>query len=235
MTVVYYTANQLKPQFHDKTKELLLEAIGDLPLISVSQAPMDFGENIFVGQLRHHPYNIYRQLLIGAMAAKTKYIACAEDDVLYPKEHFTEARPEPGVFLYDLNRWGIHTWTVPVYSHRPGRECLHSMICERDTLMAALEERFHKYPTIEHVPPYPNHPDMPWFPEPGRMEKALGVTIQRKDSWKCSAPSVVFTHPESTGFRLVHGKRKAHGKQQVEVLKPWGRAENILKLYKESG
>ena len=43
LTVVYYTSNWLdtnNPYFLENTKKQLLTAIGDLPLISVSQKPM---------------------------------------------------------------------------------------------------------------------------------------------------------------------------------------------------
>jgi len=49
LTIVYYTANYINKWFADQTKKTLLEAISGLPLISVSQKPMDFGENICVG------------------------------------------------------------------------------------------------------------------------------------------------------------------------------------------
>ena len=75
LTVIYYTANYLNNRFADRVREQLIRAIGQTPLISVSHKPMDFGENICVGDIGRSVYNIYKQVLIGARAAKTKYVA----------------------------------------------------------------------------------------------------------------------------------------------------------------
>jgi hypothetical protein len=56
------------------------------------------------------PENFYRQLLKGCKVATTPYIAIAEDDTLYNKEHFNCFRPEMNVFGYNLNRWSVATW-----------------------------------------------------------------------------------------------------------------------------
>ena len=48
LTVIYYTANKISDHFAAHTMRHLLTSIGDLPLITVSQMPMTFGENICV-------------------------------------------------------------------------------------------------------------------------------------------------------------------------------------------
>jgi hypothetical protein len=54
----------------------------------VSQKPLDFGENICVGDVGMSSHNIRRHILIGAKNANTDYVALAEDDALYPEDHF---------------------------------------------------------------------------------------------------------------------------------------------------
>lgn len=88
LTVIYYTNNQEKPAFAERIRQVLLGVIGDLPLISVSQEPMDFGRNICVGKVGSSSQNAYRQLQIGAQEAKTTYICTAEADFIYPREYF---------------------------------------------------------------------------------------------------------------------------------------------------
>ena len=68
LTVIYYTSNWLdthNPYFLENTKKQLLRAIGDLPLISVSQKPIVFGQNICVGETGRSHLNLYRQILEG--------------------------------------------------------------------------------------------------------------------------------------------------------------------------
>ncbi|HJY98674.1 MAG TPA: hypothetical protein VJ227_03100 [Patescibacteria group bacterium] len=88
LTVIYYTSNRENPAFEKKVKENLLKVIGDLPLISVSQKPIYFGENIVVGDVGVSVQNAFRQFQIGAQHAKTPFVIAAEADTLYPKEYF---------------------------------------------------------------------------------------------------------------------------------------------------
>ena len=76
LTVVYYTCNAIPNKFAHNMQEQLLKATEGIPIISVSHIPMQFGNNIKVDLERNH-FNIYRQALIGAKEAHTKYIAYA--------------------------------------------------------------------------------------------------------------------------------------------------------------
>ena len=87
-TVVYYTGHREKFSFEKKIQDKLVETIGDLPLISVSQKPLSLGKNICVGDVGSSAHNAFRQLQIGAEAAKTKFICTAESDYLYAPEYF---------------------------------------------------------------------------------------------------------------------------------------------------
>ncbi len=173
LSVIYITANVLPGDFANAAQGILLEAIGKLPLISVSQKPMDFGLNIDVGdEVRSH-VNIYRQALIGADAAKTKYIAIVEDDCLYAPAHFAY-RPKKALFAYNLGYWNIYTWQNPAIYNYKGRKNLGFLICDRLAFIGAMEERFNKYPDEADV-----NKDI--WAEPGKYERQLGVTPQETE------------------------------------------------------
>jgi HJR/Mrr/RecB family endonuclease len=70
----------------------LKEAVYNNPVISISREPMDFGTNLIQEETKDKS-NIFRQVLRGAKLAQTEYIAIAEDDTLYPPEHF-KLRPK---------------------------------------------------------------------------------------------------------------------------------------------
>lgn len=93
-TVIYYTANTEIEPFASNIRKRLLSVIGDLPLISVSQKPLDFGKNICVGEVGMNEFNEWRQVLIGCEEAKTPFILVAEADALYPPEYFNFIPPE---------------------------------------------------------------------------------------------------------------------------------------------
>lgn len=88
LTVIYYTADYEKPELLVRVRQTLWTNKGDCPLISVSQSPLDFGQNICVGGQVTSTQNTYRQFQLGAMQAATKWVCTAEDDCLYPPEYF---------------------------------------------------------------------------------------------------------------------------------------------------
>jgi len=234
LTVIYYTSNYLddhNPHFLKNTKEQLIKAIGDLPLISVSQKPMNFGTNICVGDIGRTHLNIYRQILIGAKAAKTKYVAMAEDDILYSFEHFHTYLPEKDRFAYNMCKWSIYSWTnPPMYSFKANRVVVNSLICKRDQLVSALEERFKKFEELLKKGKLEEDINHIWG-DPGRYEKNLGVTIHETEEFWTTTPNIVFSHPDAVGYGVL-GTRKRLGDLRATEIPVWGKAEDILKLWK---
>ncbi|OGK52583.1 hypothetical protein A2966_03520 [Candidatus Roizmanbacteria bacterium RIFCSPLOWO2_01_FULL_41_22] len=226
ITVIYYTANVINEHFANNIRAQLLSAIGGLPLISLSKKPLNFGTNICEGETERSIINVYRTLLVGAKAAKTKYIAFCEDDTLYPDEHFHYHLPPPDTFAYNMTRWNIHSWSNPTF-YLVTRRILATLIAPRELFIEAIEERFAKYPDLSLLP-------VQWMGEPGRnnYEKALGVTQRKSEGFNTYNPLVVFSHPDSYGFQ-THGRRKKVGKIRALEIPYWGTAEQVMKLYKK--
>lgn len=232
LTIVYYTSNYLEtanPYFLNNTKKQLLRAVDGLPIVIVSQKPTLFGDNstnVVMGDIGRSHLNIYRQILEGCRHAKTKYVAMAEDDILYSWEHFHSEVPKADYFLYDMNKLSLFTWTKPpVYSFRHNRMVVNQLIAPRKLLIDALEERFNRYPDESKV-------DLRVWGDPGRYERQLGVTIRPTDTFMCTCPSIVFSHKDAYGY-LTQGKRKRLGDLRILEIPFWGRAEDVLKLYYE--
>ncbi|KKU03350.1 MAG: hypothetical protein UX88_C0039G0006 [Candidatus Woesebacteria bacterium GW2011_GWC2_47_16] len=233
LTVIYYTSNYLdthNPYFLENTKKQLLKAIDDLPLISVSQKPIAFGQNICVGDIGRSHLNLYGQILTGAKAAKTKYVAMAEDDILYSYEHFHAYLPDKDRFAYDMNKWSIFTWTrPPLFSFRNNRKVVNSLISPRDMLVEALEERFARVEKLKQEGQKEEDIIHHWG-DPGRYEDKLGVTVRETEEFYSGVPNIVFSHPEAFGY-LSRGTRKKLGDIKAIEIPYWGRAEDVLKLY----
>ena len=226
LTVIYYTSNLISDYFANNVRGRLLLSIGDLPLISVSQKPINFGENIYVGPLGQHVFNLYQQILIGTKAAKTKYVAMAEDDVLYSPGSFTFHTPTPGVFAYNQNVWCIYTWVKPAVFSFKDRINLYSLICERELFIEAMEERFAKWPDDSKI-------SIGHFAEPGKYEGRghLGVTERKiKKLWSPTS-NIAFSHQSALSF-LNMGTRKRLGSLQSFEVPYWGRAKDIIKEYR---
>ena len=223
ITAIYYTANHVSEFFGENVRKILLKSIGNIPLISVSQKPMNFGENICVGNIGRSAYNIYKQILIGAKAAKTKYISLCEDDILYTPGYFTSFRPEKDIFAYNYNRWGIYTWSKPPIFSRKDRIVTSQLIAMRQSVINALEKRFDKHPD-------PNNFPAKYFGEIGKHDKSLGVSNNITQTFLSPEPNIMFSHEYALGFEGL-GRKKRHGDIRVDSLEPWGKAEDVLKLF----
>ena len=87
-TILYYSSGRENPDFEQRIIDSLLEVSGDLPIVSVTQQPLNLGKNICVGDVGASGFNLFRQILIGLKEVVTKYVISAEADSLYPKGYF---------------------------------------------------------------------------------------------------------------------------------------------------
>jgi hypothetical protein len=240
LTVIYYTANRISQRFADVVRAELFAAVcfpwpfGQLmPIVMVSHESIQHGPyswpddvvatNIVVGDVRPSIWQVYQNILIGAKAASTPYVACCEDDTLYVPEHFTY-RPPLDTFAYNENRVVITRKLsddgkrrVAFYYYRP-RTQMAMCIAPRALLIETLEEKFAKYPT---PPASTDVAKKAGWGEPGRYEKNLGLTPRKLERFHWTErPNVTFNHSES-----LMGRRAV---QETDVLydtvEPWGDA-----------
>ncbi|MCJ7646070.1 hypothetical protein MUO65_04085 [bacterium] len=224
LTIIYYTANVLNENFAEKVRRQILIAAGDLPIISVSKKPLDFGTNICVGETERSSVNIFYAILRGSKEAKTKYLALAEDDVLYSPGHFYSYRPPDDTFAYNLSKWTFLTWKRPPFFSLKFRRTLATLIAPRDLMIEYIEERFSKYPDISAVPEA-------IIPEPGRgYEKNSGYANRKAEDFYTYEPVVIFSHPQALGWRYL-GKRKRAGIIRAYDIPYWGTAQRVLEDY----
>ena len=225
ITIVYYTANRISQYFATHTLKNLIKVANGIPIIAVSQLPLPASYDYFtivIGDIGQSYLNIYKQALQGAKAAKTKYIALAEDDILYGSDHFIN-RPNPGKFAYDMNVQAIYTWVKPPIFSRKNRRNLYTLICERELFIEAMEERFAKYPDESNI-------NLGYWSEPGKYEKYLGVTVRETEQFFSAVPNVAFSHENAVSYQNL-GNRKKLGDQRTEEIPYWGKASDIMKLY----
>lgn len=220
ITIIMLTANRVPKKWAEFHKENLIEAAGASPIITISREPLDWGINLLDTQT-YGISNIYFQMLRGAKEATTDYIAVAEDDTLYPKEHF-EYRPPLDTFAYNMNRFGLFTWRKPTYFWKD-RMSNSTLIAPRKLAIEALEERFAKYPNGT-----PSH----FTGELGRanIEEKLGVT-KRKTIWFSTEISVVRIDHELGIDHLSRTHRKGMGILRAYDIPYWGQAENLVKKF----
>ncbi len=221
LTILYLTASQIPENFAKYQRKVLLEAIDEYPLISVSRVPLNFGKNMIDTGIKG-PDNIYRQMLNGAKIAETDYIAIAEDDVLYHKAHFNFYRPDKNTFAYNQNRFALFNWGTPTYSWR-NRKSNCSLIAPRGLMIEALEERFAKYP--KSIP-------SKLVGELGRekVDRHLGVTIRESVEVFSEISIIQINHRDASDSTQIR-RSKNLGPIKAYDIPFWGKASELIKHY----
>lgn len=229
LTILYYTANRISDHFAWAIRSNLMacHVYDQRPLVSVSHKPIGLGwDSIIVGDVPPSIYQVYRNILIGAKAATTPYVACCEDDTMYAPGHFMH-RPPLDTFAYNHMRYVI---TRRASDDGQGRHAFYYFrertqmamcIAPRELLIETLEERFRKYP--EPVP-HEVAKKTGWG-EPGRYEKNLGLTPRKLEYFRSAQPNVTFNHGDS-----LMGRRAVKPDDIIaQSIEPWGEANALWK------
>jgi hypothetical protein len=220
LTVMFLTVNKVPEKWAAYHKKVLLEAIKDRPLITVSKEPMPDLPGINIIQEEEPSYsNIYLSMLKAARLAETPYVAMAEDDTLYHHSHYDKFRPPMDTFAYNRTRWSLFTWREPTYNMRD-RISNCSFIGPTKLTIEALEERFDKYP---EGTPHRRTGEL----GKERLDKMLGLTIRKRMDFNTVTPVIQFNHDYGTDESMV-SHRKAMGPIRAYDLPHWGHARDLL-------
>lgn len=216
ITLLYYTSNVLWEECAINVRKDLLDITGNkIPIVSVSQKPIDFGTNICVGAIGQSYYNCYKQILTGAKTIRTKYIACCEDDTLYSMEHFSH-RPLKNRFSYNQNMW--YTEEDQYFNKFDAGMC--TCIVETQLLIETLEPRFKIYPT-----PLPKDSrKQRYFQEPGKNDGKFGIYNAVIEYFKTKIPILTFNYFAGLGGKKISVATKPIVKTYLE---PWGDCKTL--------
>lgn len=222
LTVIFLTNNEVPGEWMKFHNKVLLEAIDGAELIVLSRTDMNIGDINVLQDKPRSLSNIYWQLLRGAKMAKTPYIAIAEDDTLYSKEHF-RYRPKGFTVAYNMCHWSLFTWWEPRYSWR-NRRGNYSMIGYRGAVIKALEERFNKWPsgTPDNITGELGRP---------MVERNLGVSHLEAEEFETTVAIVNINHDKVASDDLQRRHRKEWGPIQALDIPHWGRAKDLIKYW----
>ena len=220
LTLLYCTASLIPEFTAEKIRSHLLKVTkGKYPIVSVSQKPLSFGQNICVGEIGQSNYNFFKQMLIGAKEVKTKYAVCVDDDTLYVPEHFARRPSSENVFIYNTNVWFAGSKIFWRQKDMSGMSC---HICPTKALINNLIPRFEMYP----APPR----DLRHWGEPGKFDTEFGIPNAKVETFKTELPIVTFEFRGS-----LNGKRKRFGLKDpnnyTDNLKPFGNAKKLRREY----
>ena len=206
-TIIYYTAQIERNGFESKVIENIKRVKGDIPVISVSQRPLDFGKNICVGEVGHSYANAFRQALIGCYEAKTPFVAMAESDCLYPKGYFDfKPQDREAIYNYD-NAWVL--WAK--YKKYFKKEQTHgSVMYGREFAIKVFEE------ALKGLPKWNS----------GRVDFTLYKPEYKQIEFG-GLPVINIKTDDAPNKGVWLEKRVA----KTDTLPEWGKASDLLKQY----
>ena len=139
--IIYYTDNRLRKSLFLLAQRYIAEA--NLPIVSCSLKPIEFGENIVVeNALRSYP-TMALQILTALEKSTAKYVFFCEHDVLYHKSHFDFIPPTDDIYYYNINnyRWWFGHDTAITYD---GLTSLSGLCCNRELAIRHYKYRLKK-------------------------------------------------------------------------------------------
>lgn len=106
--LVYYTNNSPADNIFLGCQKQLNRCMAEwhFPIISVSQKPIDFGQNIVVN-FESSVLSMFKQIVIGLEACNTEAVFLIEHDVLYHPSHFDFTPERKDRFYYNRNMWHV--------------------------------------------------------------------------------------------------------------------------------
>jgi len=145
VTCIYCTSNREAPEFEQRIKDNILKNCGGLPIVSVSQKPIDFGKNICVGDdVGVSGFNFFRQSLIACENAKTKFVLSIEADTLYPPDYFEFVPPRDDVCYRNSNLY-VMAHKRPIFWKKE-EGATHAQIVGREFYIETLSKLFEGAP-----------------------------------------------------------------------------------------
>lgn len=196
LSIIYSSAHKIPEKFAENVREQLYKAAGEYPIHENHCSPETSSIT-----------NYYNSLLGVAREITTPYIAFAEDDTLYPDEHFNQRPSDLNTFAYNDTRWNIYTWSKPPFFSLRQRKILATLIAPREAFIKVMEDRV-KLKESQMV-------------EPGRRGEPVEI-------FNTYNPVVVFTHKNAFGY--MGGDKRAN-KIRATALPYWGSAESVMRLY----
>ena len=204
-------------EFEKKIRENILAVSGGIPIVSVSQKPIDFGKNICVGDVGNSYINMFRQILIGAREATTLYLVMTEADTLYPENYFSFEPAGENSYRYN-NVWIV--FKEKLYSYRRKTHFPGAQIIKREYTIKLTEDYLDGGPQ--------------WYD--GWITNKDKNGKDKKDVFN-SIPFELFGNENACiSFKTGDAMRKStnvmHGRENMSMKLPyWGHVSNLRKEY----
>jgi len=191
--IIFYTDSQLDEKIASVVRERILKA--NLPIISVSLKPLNFGKNIVMEGKRGY-VTMMKQIILALENSTTDYVFFTEHDVLYNPSHFDFIPPRDDIFYYNSNVWRWLLGSDKVVRHDRMLP-LSCMCANRQLALNFYHYRMEKIMEAGLDAFSSREPDLArkWGYEPGtKKKKRGGLTDDDFDTWSSKDPVIDIRH-----------------------------------------
>jgi len=137
--IIYYTNNQCEERIIQASRRALSKAVNGNMLISVSQYPIEFGNN-YVMELESSALSMFKQILKGLEVINTDIVFLTEHDVIYHPSHFDFIPPKSDVYYYNKNVWFLDSKTGQALQFDDIKQ-VSGLVAYRDLLIKHYKKR----------------------------------------------------------------------------------------------
>ncbi len=194
-SIIYYTDNRIDQKLSLAVQQQLLQS--NLPIVSCSLAPMNFGENIVL-DLEPGPVAMFTQILTALKASQGEFVFFCEHDVLYHQTHFEFIPPRDDVFYYNVNvwRWDFSGEKVITFDHF---RSVSGICVGRKKAIEHYEKRLeliYKMGWDKETGRNPRWARTMGY-EPGKPKKNGGFSEDLIEEWRSEYPNIDIRHQKT--------------------------------------
>lgn len=208
---VYYTDNQCEERILRLVRDNL-SSVFDGPIVSVSQFPIDFAQNIVV-ELHRSVLTMFKQILAGAEALDADVIFLTEHDIIYHPSHFEFAPPNKDMFYYNYNCWKVDVKTGQAlfyYTKQTSQVCAYKEVLVdhyRNRVKRVEQEGFTRRMGFE----------------PGTHKYPRGFDSYESDTYMSAYPNLDLRHAHN----LTSNRFKKEQFRSQRSIKGWTMADEV--------
>ena len=191
--IIYYTDNRLSEPIFSTVQELILKS--NLPTVSVSLKPINFGKNIVL-DLKPSYITMIKQITTALENSESDVVFFCEHDVLYPASHFEFTPARDDIYYYNSNVW---RWRYPedsliTYDRLISLSCL---CVNRKLVLEQYKKRLKKIEELGYEISTSHEPlwARKWGYEPGTKKiKRGGFSDDDFETWSSREPLIDIRH-----------------------------------------
>jgi hypothetical protein len=215
-SVLYYSDGNAPPEILQACRRTI-EWSG-LPIVAVTLAPINWpaATNIVVPRSRGY-LTLFKQILIGLIAAESDVVFFAEHDVAYHRQHWTFTPPSADRYWYQMNWWKVNAETGHAITYTAKQT---SQLCADRQL---LIEHYRKRIAMVEAQGFSRRTGF----EPGTHRRPERVDDLTSDTWMSPVPNIDIRHgrnltPSRWNPNQFRDKRNCAGWTEADEIPGWG-------------